>query len=760
MKQLLNHPAKSMRSSSIRKTLAKSTAALAGIALCATPALALAAESDVLSDPVNFDHGHTDIFNPILENGNVRLVLKEDITGHNVIRDPESVTLTVNSAAYTTKTSSLTPFNQPTYYLPQVQKDNLLWPGFDSNGVSSLDFESVSYNFKEVTGPGKIFLSLSADFGERRAIINDGSFEVTNGKAHIHDYARHEHVEWAFTKPGTYNMIMNVTVHTRDGRTLTSNNANYTWHVIPSENDPNSVSEPEPTETPSASTEPTDSNTPTAAPEDPTVNPGDTQPDPDSPADTDDSTDDSSSTGENPDDSATGDTSNSEDDTTSSDTSVENPGSVTPVTPQPEDSENNNSGQPAGDSSNTDSSVSPAPSPSGDSNSEASNTPNSSDNNLSYLLGSLLLDSDTTTSPSITPNNDNANTDANTNSNLGSDINKPADQSTSNTNNPALTCKSVTEYTEVPAPKAGTSKVTSTSTRVGGSYTINRNTHVHPNWIFTAPGTYHVHITQTATIKNGQKITAPTNLTFKVGGAGNANSGHFDIGAIVENGKIIARVKDDRNQPASWVSPSSLVFGLGSASQATAPAGIEFIAHSGQKVWMIGQTQVSGVPWVGANTMHESLLSQTTGTVTWTLNSVSGPGALGVFTSGTFGKIVGTVWFGGAQTSTRTVENQSTPDALAKANGLVYKDGKFYQPKLVFKTADGKPCTPNQKDKSEAEAQFNKTFAKSLNQNSGGTSGSNLATTGSDTLAGGVLSGLLLIVGGGLALAIRARKQI
>ena len=68
---------------------------------------------------------------------------------------------------------------------------------------------------------------------------------------------------------------------------------------------------------------------------------------------------------------------------------------------------------------------------------------------------------------------------------------------------------------------------------VSGSHVVPRNSHVHPNWVFDKPGTYKVGITQTATLKNGKKISAPAVLTFKVGGAGNANSGHFDFGSDV-----------------------------------------------------------------------------------------------------------------------------------------------------------------------------------------------------------------------------------
>ncbi|MBS5978095.1 MAG: choice-of-anchor M domain-containing protein [Actinomyces urogenitalis] len=207
-------------------------------------------------------------------------------------------------------------------------------------------------------------------------------------------------------------------------------------------------------------------------------------------------------------------------------------------------------------------------------------------------------------------------------------------------------------------------------TAVGGSHTIRANTHVHPNWVFTAPGVYKVSITQTTTLKSGARVSTSDILSFNVGGAGNADSGHFDIGTSASPSSISMLVKDDRSQPARWVAPSSLVFGLGSAAETTAPAGIEFIAKQGQRIWMISSSQVPSVPWLGANTMHPSLFAHTTGDVTWTLNGVSGPGSLAVFESGNFGSLVGTRWFGGIGSGSTTV--------------------------YVGRTADGRPCELDQ----------------------------------------------------------------
>lgn len=150
-----------------------------------------------------------------------------------------------------------------------------------------------------------------------------------------------------------------------------------------------------------------------------------------------------------------------------------------------------------------------------------------------------------------------------------------------------------------------------------------------------------------------QAGVAKTTLTFSVGdgASGNATDGHFDLGPIVENGTVYARVKDDRTQPAQWFDPSQMIFALGSASAISAPDALDFVATPGKTVWMIQQSQQTNVPWVGMNSQHESILSNTTGEVTFTLESVDGPGKVAVFESGAFGSGIGRVLFSGAGTS-------------------------------------------------------------------------------------------------------------
>ena len=69
-----------------------------------------------------------------------------------------------------------------------------------------------------------------------------------------------------------------------------------------------------------------------------------------------------------------------------------------------------------------------------------------------------------------------------------------------------------------------------------GTHAIAPNTHVHPNWVFGAQGTYDVTIRQVAQTGEGKQVAGEATLHFVVGGDEPAkafDNGHFDLGAAV-----------------------------------------------------------------------------------------------------------------------------------------------------------------------------------------------------------------------------------
>ena len=226
---------------------------------------------------------------------------------------------------------------------------------------------------------------------------------------------------------------------------------------------------------------------------------------------------------------------------------------------------------------------------------------------------------------------------------------------------------------------------------------------------------------------NAPANTARTTLTVSVGegASGNATDGHFDLGPAIENGTLVARVKDDRSQPAQWVDPSSLTFALGDAARITAPADLGFVATPGSSVWLIPSTQIAGVPWLGLNSQREEIVTGTTGPVQFTLDAVEGPGRVAVFNAGALGSGVGEHVFDGPGTGytlganthahqnwvftapgtyTLTITMRVTPngEALAgsgfgsggdlTATGATGPSGRPMVSQVVGRTASGKDC--------------------------------------------------------------------
>ena len=221
--------------------------------------------------------------------------------------------------------------------------------------------------------------------------------------------------------------------------------------------------------------------------------------------------------------------------------------------------------------------------------------------------------------------------------------------------------------------------------------------------------------------------TARTTLTVSVGegASGNATDGHFDLGPAIDNGTLVARVKDDRSQPAQWVDPSSLTFALGDAARITAPADLGFVATPGSSVWLIPSTQIAGVPWLGLNSQREEIVTGTTGPVQFTLDAVEGPGRVAVFNAGALGSGVGEHVFDGPGTGytlganthahqnwvftapgtyTLTITMRVTPNGAAlagsgfgsggdlTATGATGPSGRPMVSQVVGRTASGKDC--------------------------------------------------------------------
>lgn len=180
-----------------------------------------------------FDHGHIDAFYVTTEGDGLKLQLKEDVTGAGVVRAGDSVILRVNQSAWTNTTEGVNGIGAATYYLPQTQKSDLVWPGWDTQPAGKDGYESVDFHFEEVSGPGSVYIFETSGFGEVHPVTTAGNLTLGSGDVINQPYPAHRHVNWAFTKPGTYTMTVNAQSNGKSSNTVT-----YTWKVGDGEEPP------------------------------------------------------------------------------------------------------------------------------------------------------------------------------------------------------------------------------------------------------------------------------------------------------------------------------------------------------------------------------------------------------------------------------------------------------------------------------------------------------------------------------------------
>lgn len=461
------------------------------------------------ADSVTLNQGHIDAFHVTSSGkGNLKLDLTEDATGSHVTHDPNNVTLEVGAHAYEARTAEVAEVGVPTYFLPQTQAQDLIWPGWDTQGVAP-HYQGVKINFNRVCGPGRVFMWSQAFGGGATSLLSDG-VEVKSGNSINQANPSHVHANWGFERPGRYSMQVQVTADGAESEVKT-----YTWVVGKSDQDSNAD-------------EPAEGATPCGG-EDTDAGAG--------------ASDDSNSGG-NASGGATGG------------------GSAGAGTGNKAGSASAGaSGKGKAGMAGKSTSASSTSSSTGSAGTQGSATCQKGEPALRPQIKDDRQQPPKWTSPSA----------LNFGLGSGAKTNLPqplgpvgagtawmigATQSNGvpwvgvNTMHPDLLANTQGDVTFKLTSFSGPGSMyvfeqgnlgqvvgkewfKASGGNASGAHVVPRNSHVHPNWVFSKPGTYKVGITQTATTKQGKKISAPATLTFTVGGSGNANSGHFDFGASV-----------------------------------------------------------------------------------------------------------------------------------------------------------------------------------------------------------------------------------
>ncbi|WP_449278391.1 choice-of-anchor M domain-containing protein [Leucobacter sp. GX24907] len=177
---------------------------------------------------VTLDHGHIDAFAVAAGNGKASMQVWEDVTGHRVLRQPESVLLKVKERALGRAPG---PGETPKrgYVLPLSQDTDLIWPGWDTNRTQGSGYTDVSISITGVDGPGSVSL-YTGSLGQWRPLLNGGGYGLP-GTIREPSPA-HTHAQWVFSEKGVYKLTAHaVATNPANGKKLQTATHTYVFQV-------------------------------------------------------------------------------------------------------------------------------------------------------------------------------------------------------------------------------------------------------------------------------------------------------------------------------------------------------------------------------------------------------------------------------------------------------------------------------------------------------------------------------------------------
>ncbi|MEU9336474.1 choice-of-anchor M domain-containing protein [Streptomyces sp. NPDC048290] len=179
-----------------------------------------------------------------------------------------------------------------------------------------------------------------------------------------------------------------------------------------------------------------------------------------------------------------------------------------------------------------------------------------------------------------------------------------------------------------------------------------------PTWGFTSEGVHRLTLTVSATLADGTKAhdtetiavavgsadptqvrpgdgstpttSAPTPTPTPTSAARIIDDGHIDLAARpAGTGKLAFRIKEGTPQNPRWLDPDDVVIHVRPAAKRRITEAYDFLGRPGDPVWWLPSSQLAGLVWPGWNT-EEFTPAQVRGRVTYRVDSLQGPGTLGV----------------------------------------------------------------------------------------------------------------------------------
>lgn len=243
--------------------------------------------SEPPADPVVLSEGHVDL-RPVIEDDlTVYAGYDDPSAGEKVYYDADEVVFHARpeSRGSVPEGEAFSFLGEPggdLWMLPQVQRADLLWPGWSTEDIGTDQIDGtagVDWTLTGYDGPGTFSLFQNDAFGSPRVVFHTGD-GVPDTLAGI-PAGVHAHGNWAFTAEGHYWLDLSFSATTPQGRELEGET---TLVVAVGDVDPGEVPDRDGTGTPDPTADPTDPSGPEPRPTDgsggvPPAGGGSTKPD-------------------------------------------------------------------------------------------------------------------------------------------------------------------------------------------------------------------------------------------------------------------------------------------------------------------------------------------------------------------------------------------------------------------------------------------------------------------------------------------------
>lgn len=205
-------------------------------------------EDPDLARRLPLDDGHVDIVGKTADGG-LNIALKDETRQHStttVERKLDDVKFMVGENArhkrhgagmMSPELDFLGPENSVFYGMPQTQQEGVLWPGYNTQDIDfgTLNEDGVRLSIEPKRMPHEAnFALFTTDYIGRPSVLIDST---QRKHALSSTFATHVHVNWAFTKPGTYAFDVAYSATLKDGTPISSKKQSLT--VVVGEPDTN-----------------------------------------------------------------------------------------------------------------------------------------------------------------------------------------------------------------------------------------------------------------------------------------------------------------------------------------------------------------------------------------------------------------------------------------------------------------------------------------------------------------------------------------